>query len=116
MLPAPTVRAQEPEESPPPTRPAPLVLPSPEQLGIAAAPPAVRSEGDLDWTAVHQRLDRLGVRCFQLDKTANGCRVTCLLPSSRPGYQRRIEVQATTPVEAVRLLLARIEDSTTARP
>ncbi|HEV3259014.1 MAG TPA: hypothetical protein VG013_19235 [Gemmataceae bacterium] len=109
--PARTVRGQMGAEPPPsvPPRPAeqppaPLVIPSPEQLGLACAEPAA---GDSpDWTALHRRLDQLGAWSIQLDKLpAGGCRFTCLLPTGTPDRFHRVESQAGTPAEAVRLAL-----------
>src|SRR4051812_18556913 len=63
-LPAPRFRAQAPEEPAVVLPPAPVAMPSPEQLGVALAAPA----GGVDWTATHQRLDRLGATCFHREK------------------------------------------------
>lgn len=107
--PRPIVRAQAADEPPPaPQAPVPsrviLTLPPPEQLGITSSAAA-----DTDWTATHRKLEQLGVTCFQLDRQSGGCRVTCLMPTGQPGRNRRIEVQAATVAEAVRLLLEQTE-------
>src|SRR5262245_26241186 len=61
-----------------------LQLPSPEQLGLHhSAPTAAKT---VDWTAVHQRLDRLGATCFHMEKLERGSRVTCVLPTSKADY------------------------------
>lgn len=88
-------------------RPTPLVMPSPEQLGLAGGQP---STGAVDWAAVHRRLDEMGAACFQIEKLkAGGCRCTCLMPTSQPGRNHRVEAQAATEPEAVRLALAQVE-------
>src|SRR5437879_2091473 len=65
------IRGQRPDEpvaaipSRPASRQAELHMPSPEELGVASAkrvdPPRI------DWTAVHNQLDRLGASCFHLE-------------------------------------------------
>jgi hypothetical protein len=107
--PARTIRGQSPDEPPPPRdiRPTVLTLPSPEQLGISIS----SSETAIDWTAVHRQLDRLGISCFQLERLANGWHVICLVPTAQPGRQQRIEAEAVTKAEAVRLVLNRAEES-----
>src|SRR5262245_30866718 len=68
--PRPIVRLQAEDEAPPPGRPAPelrrtaLALPSPEDLGIAAAPVSASP----DWSAAHRRLSQLGAKCFHVDQ------------------------------------------------
>jgi hypothetical protein len=106
----PVVRAQMEDEPAPAPRPAQrhaaLLIPTPEELGVGdarATPAAV-----VDWAEVHGRLDRLGVTCFQLEKLASaGCRVSCLLPTGQDNRAHRIEVEATSEAEAVRLALAK---------
>jgi len=101
----PMVRLQSPDE-PPASRPAPLVMPTPEQLGLGGTPTA-RSLA-VDWVAVHRRLDSLGCSCFQMEHPADGgCRIICLLPTSRAGQNHRIDVLAAGPPEAVQALLLR---------
>jgi hypothetical protein len=105
-----TVRGQSSDDVEP--RPIHLQLPPPEQLGIRLSPrPAGQAdEPVLDWVAIHQRLDRLGVSCFQIDRSTPGtCRVTCLMPTGRPGQQRRIEARAATVGEAVLLVISSAE-------
>src|SRR5262249_44258591 len=112
----PTVRAQAPEEAipdvrpaPAASRPAPLTMPSPEQLGVSCAPVADRSP--FDWGAVHRRLDQLGMTCFHAEKLAQGgYRLTCLLPTKLPTRSHRIEAEAATEAEAARLVLAKAEE------
>jgi hypothetical protein len=42
--------------------------------------------------------------------TQGGCKITCLLPTSRQGVHHRIEAQAANEAEAVRMTLARAEE------
>ena len=103
----PVARGQMPEEprrpvappAPPPTR---LEMPSPEELGIAVAKPAV----PVDWSAVHARLDRLGVLKFALERLPAGdYRFTCLVPGADANRPRPVEATAATEAEAVRRTL-----------
>lgn len=84
-----------------------LQLPAPEQLGLNR--PAAPIAPHLDWTAVHQRLDRLGATCFHLEKLARGARVTCLLPTAKADCSHRIEAVADSEAEAVSLAVAQAE-------
>ena len=84
-------------------------MPSPEQLGVAgfkrADPPSI------DWTAVHNQFDRLGATCFHLERTPNsGYRITCLLPTNQRDRSHRIEAEASSEAEAVRLVLAKAQE------
>jgi len=113
--PRPIFRAKGPDE-PTPTpalygpasRAMPLSIPTPEQLGIV---PTVDSNGsDLDWTDAHRRLERLGAIGFRLDKPeAGGYHFACLLPTRQPGLTHRVEADAATSAEAVRLVLSQAE-------
>ncbi|MFO0867138.1 MAG: hypothetical protein U0744_21280 [Gemmataceae bacterium] len=114
----------------------PLVMPSPEQLGVtgsagatAAAmtpvstptpiamptPPPRYSEETahqapaVDWNATHARLRQLGVTGFHLDRTGEGFRVTCLIPASRTGQTHQIESEAGTEAAAVQFAIQRAE-------
>src|SRR5262245_46554723 len=72
--------AEEPRPAPVESRPAPLSMPSPEELGVAAARPAAGAPG-LD--AAHRRLEQLGATCFHLERLPEGgCRATCVLPTA----------------------------------
>jgi hypothetical protein len=80
-------------------------MPTPEQLGVARA-----AESGVDWDAARRRLRDVGAVCFQLDHTPQGaCRFTCLLPTGETGRNHRVEVEAATEAEAVRLALERAE-------
>jgi hypothetical protein len=86
----------------------PLSIPTPEQLGIGPTVDSNRS--DLDWTDAHRRLERLGAVGFRLDKLeAGGCHFACLLPTRQPGLTHRVEADAATSAEAVRLVLGQAE-------
>lgn len=105
--PRPVVRAQSPEEPKAFTRPAPLSMPSPEELGVSAGR---RSAADADWTLARRRLNELGASCFQLEKLpGGGYRFVCLLPGSQSNRNHRVESEAASEAEAVRLALARAE-------
>ncbi len=84
-------------------------MPTPEQLGVSSAPIAVNDE--LDWKAAHRQLEKLGVVCFRMDKLeSGGCRFTCFLPTPQPGFTHRVEADAPSAAEAVRLALNQAED------
>jgi hypothetical protein len=86
----------------------PLSMPTPEQLGIVRASAADR--GDLDWTAAHRQLERLGAIGFRVEKLeTGGCRFACLLPTRQPRLTHRVEAEAATEAEAVNLALAQAE-------
>jgi hypothetical protein len=109
------VRGQRPDDQispipPAPTlRPVPLRMPSPEELGVADAK---RLENpSIDWSAVHNQLDRLGATCFHLERLPEGgCRITCLLPTNQQGRTHRIEAASSTEAEALRLTFAKAQE------
>jgi hypothetical protein len=109
--PRPAIRAQSPDElpPPPPRSPTPVTLPSPEQLGVAtAARPA--ADTALDMSVVDRRLQALGAVCFQMNKLAGErWRVTCLLPTNQPDCTHRVEAEAATKAEAVRVVVEQAE-------
>lgn len=82
-------------------------MPTPEELGVSCGP----TDGSaLDWTIARRRLDSLGAACFQLEKlSSGGYRFTCLLLTGQPNRTHRVEAQAATEAEAVRLVLERAE-------
>lgn len=105
--PRPIIRAQS-EDPAPVARPAPLVLPSPEELGVGRIRPSAGA--DADWSAAYRRLHDLGAVCFQLEKLdQGGCRCTCLLPTTHPDRRHRVETRGTSEAAAVRLALERVE-------
>ncbi len=99
-------RGAEPEE--PAERPRePITLPSPEELGVGVARPA---EAGIDWAAAHRRLEALGAICFQMHQLPRGgWGVTCLLPTGQPDSTHRVEAEAESKAEAVRLALEQAE-------
>ena len=100
--PKPVIRAQAQDDYAPPPRPAPLAMPSPQQLGVAAR----SGDGGCDWTALHRQMQDLGVASFQMDRP-NGdiYQFTCLLPTAEAGRTHRIEGHGATQAEAVRRAL-----------
>lgn len=94
-----------------------LTVPPPEELGLgtfssqvsAPAAPAADSGKKVDWSAVHARIDRLGVTCFQVQSgNGTGTRVTGLFAVAE-GRVRRIEASGATASEAVDSFLAELE-------
>jgi hypothetical protein len=107
----PVARAKAPDE-PTPARPTPLVMPSPEQLGVAVRPVADRP----DWSALHARMKGLGIVSFHMDTLPDGrYRFTCWLPQGQPGMTQRIEALAASEVEAARVGLERASQYRAAR-
>jgi hypothetical protein len=95
----PVVRAKGPDD-PTPLRPAPLVMPSPQQLGVTVRP----TNSDLNITAIHARIKQLGIVSFHMETLPDGrCRFTCWLPRPQRGRTQRIEAVAADEAEAVRL-------------
>jgi hypothetical protein len=85
-----------------------VIIPSPEQLGVVR-----RIETQADWSVTRQRLQELGAVSFQVEHLpTGGCRFVCWVPKGAPGTNQRIEAQAATEAEAVRLGL----DKATGRP
>jgi hypothetical protein len=108
--PAPLFRGQIPDEPTRRHRPAriqpvlaQLSMPSPEQLGVSVPGAATPSGGD--WTALHRRLDLLGVHATDLEKYGDGYRFVCVVPTGQPDHFRRFEAQAALDTEAARLAL-----------
>src|SRR5437763_3610054 len=114
-IPAPRFRAQSPDEpvsnelrTSPSPRPVALAMPSPEQLGIAAANAPT---GALDWTAANRRLALLGAISSHRERLPQGgFRFVCLLPTTQADRTHRIEAVATTEAEAVRVALQKAEE------
>jgi hypothetical protein len=110
--PRPIIRAQRGEDPPPAprqtaARPTPLSIPSPEELGVARSTDNVA----VDWTTVHNQLNRMGASCFHLERLANGgCRITCLLPGGQQGRSRHIEAEAASEAAAIRATLAKADE------
>ena len=112
-MPRATIRAQAPD--PPPRSTAPLVLPTPETLGLAssgALPTAPIPE--IDWNDARARLRRLGAIGFHLDEVTSGqWRATLLVPLGAQ-QTRRVEASAASDAAAVAGALQQAE--TLARP
>ena len=107
----PVARAKAPDE-PTPARPTPLVMPSPEQLGVAVRPVA----NAVNWTALHARMKELGIVSFHMDTLSDGrYRFTCWLPQGQPGTTQRIEALAASEIEATRVGLERASQYRTSR-
>jgi hypothetical protein len=103
--PRPVVRAQM-ADVVPPARIAPVAMPSPDQLGVIVRPVA----GACDWTAIHRRMQELGVVSFQMDRlNADVFQITCLLPTAEAGRTHRIEAHGSTEAEAVRWALDEVQ-------
>ena len=102
--PRPIVRLQAPEELIPNDPPKPLVLPAPEQLGVALARPTTPALLDLpvDWNVTRDRLNRLGALHFAVTKLPAGAyRIAFELPTTQPGRTHHIEAEAATEGAAV---------------
>jgi hypothetical protein len=86
-----------------------LHMPSPEELGVAGIK---RSDNpSVDWTAVHSQLNLLGATCFHLERTVTGgYRINCLLPTNHRDRTHRIEAEASSEADAVRLVLAKAQE------
>jgi hypothetical protein len=106
--PSPVFRGQAADEPTAPVRPARVTIPPPEQLGVTVIRPAVSAPAD--WSATRRQLQQLGASCFQVQALpGGGCRFLCLLPTGRPSYTHRVEVEAATEAEAVRKGLEQAE-------
>ena len=91
-----------PDDIVPPARIGAMAMPSPDQLGVNARP----AEGVCDWTAIHRRMQELGVVSFQMDRlNADVFQITCLLPTAEAGHTHRIEAHGATEAGAVRCAL-----------
>ncbi|HZU37014.1 MAG TPA: hypothetical protein VFA18_13930 [Gemmataceae bacterium] len=116
--PAPVFRGAMPDEAKrvlarPKLALAPLVMPAPEEMGIASRQAA---DEKADWDTLHHRLDSLGARSIQLDRLPEGgYRFSCLLPTQQPDRCHRVESTADTEVQAVRLVLQQAEQWVAAR-
>src|SRR5713226_2639361 len=113
--PRPIIRAKGPDEPAPSVAmhvqvATPLTMPTPEQLGVRSSAASMTSNSDLDLTAAYRRLESLGGVCFRMDKLDTGdCRFTCLLTTRQAGVNHRVEADARSSAEAVRLALIQAE-------
>jgi hypothetical protein len=88
-------------------RSAPLVIPTPEELGIVVPKPVARDRAQpevADWTATRAALDRLGAMAFTLEQAGMGYRFSCRLSAGR-----LVEGRGATEAEAIRLALEQAE-------
>jgi hypothetical protein len=93
----PVARGQKPEDS----RPAPLAMPTPEELGIVMPKSTVTP---VDWASVRSRLDRLGATAFTLERAGTGYHFSCRLPTGRSAEGRGV-----TEADAIRQALEQAE-------
>jgi hypothetical protein len=92
---------------PPAPTPTPVSIPTPEELGLAGSRQA---NGNGDWLPGYRRLLNLGAYSFRIDRVpAGGVQITCLLPAGQAQRVRRVETQAATEAEAVRLAVEEAE-------
>lgn len=105
-LPKARVRMQmeEPQAASPRPQEQPLQMSSPEKLGVIAK----KRTDEVNWDEVRQRLQRLKVASFHLQKLPNGqgFRFICALPGG-PG--RQVNAEASTEAEAIDQALAQVE-------
>jgi hypothetical protein len=83
--------------------PARFVLSRPEVLGVQAQP------AQMDWAAIQQRLDRLGVVRYRKNPVAGGVCVTLHLPTANPGMVQPVEASADSEGAAALLALQAAE-------
>lgn len=117
MQAAPRIKARaqntEPTPMPTPAAAAPLVLPSPESLGLvplAAAQPVHAASAEPDWNQVRSRLRQLGAISFHLDRVAGGnWRATLLVPQEGAAGPRHLEALGDSEGAALTSVLAQAE-------
>jgi hypothetical protein len=87
-----------------------LEMPAPDQFGLGAR----YRRGDVDWSAVRNRLSALAITSFHLQRLPDGFRFTCLVPSGtdRP---RKIESEGDTDAEAIDRALCQAEQMSQTR-
>jgi hypothetical protein len=80
----------------------PVTIPTPEELGVASSRTA---PGNGDWLPGYRQLLDMGAYSFRIDRLPAGAgfQITCLLPAGQAQRVRRIETQAASEAEAVRL-------------
>jgi hypothetical protein len=87
------------------------------KLGTPGASPERPTITGADWQTTRARLQACGAVSFQADRLGDGSwRFSCQLPTAQAGRTHRIEAQAATEAEAVRLALQRAEQWRNARP
>jgi hypothetical protein len=86
-------------------------LPSPEELGIVTAKVADPKDDSFDWSQVQSRFRKAGASCFHVDfLPEGGCKVACVLPTSQPNCNHRIDAQGGSEEEVARSALAKLEE------
>jgi hypothetical protein len=87
-----------------------LMMPSPEQLGLATNHEPGRAPSVEDWLSARQRLETLGASYYRLEKTDGGYRFECSLPyAGDVKRERHFESAGASEVEAIRTALAQVE-------
>jgi hypothetical protein len=93
-----------------------LLMPSPEELGLAAGGAPNPASVDGDWNAARRRLDALGACYYRLEKADQGFRFTCSLPyAGDPNRERHFETLAASEADAIRMALEQVDDWKSAR-
>lgn len=82
-----------------------VAMPAPDQLGVNAH----LANGACDWTAIHRRVQELGVVSFQMDRLSPEVyQITCLVPAEA-NHTHRIEAHGATEAEAARCALDEVQ-------
>jgi hypothetical protein len=93
--PAPLLARGQKDSTPPAVR-----IPTPEELGVATS--KVVSSEEVDWSMVERRIKAIGATGYSVDKTADGFRFICQLPTGP------VSGRGTTKADAVRSVLAQL--------
>ena len=94
-----------------PVSPAPLSLPSPAALGVAPTARPAPTAAQVDWNAVHERMQRLGSVGVQSVPLSDGRhRVALTLPTNQVDQVHHVEAIAATEAEAVTAALVNAEE------
>lgn len=104
----PTFRAQTPD-APVAAAATPLVLPTPQQLGLVPAKTATVTTPEIDWNDVRARLRRLGAVGFHLDQVGAGQWRARLLVPVNAQENRTVESSAANDTAAVAGVLQQAE-------
>jgi len=105
QTPAPRFRMQAADDAIEPG-PRPLVMPSPEELGVAASS---QSQPGADWAAIRPRLETMGVKSFRVDHTPAGAVSVTFLLCLQGSRVHQVEGAAATEAEAVSVALVETE-------
>lgn len=88
----------------PSARPEPLRMPSPAELGLGPR----GKPAEIDWSDVRQRLHRLDVTSFHLQKLPDGgFRFSCVVPTQAGA--RKVEAESVGEADAIDQALGRAE-------